>query len=148
MTIEKILLNFSPRRKNLLPALKQVNEHFGVVSEEAIKQMAHFFGLTKVEVFSVASFYDQIRTEQPAELIIQVCDGANCTLKKSNEVIKQIELFFKQKVGDNFNPKVKIERIGCLAQCPFGPNVVINGIVYEKVFPDKVTELLRSYTEK
>lgn len=147
MTTQSILLRYSPCRRNLLPVIKEINREEGFISEIAAELIAKYFDLTQAEVLSVATFYDEIKTKKQPELVIRVCDGINCNLKEAEETLRQIELFFGQKEGEECNARVKIERVSCFGQCLSGPNVQIGETIYDKVFPDRVADLLRSYLE-
>lgn len=146
MTIEKILLSTEPKKENLLKVIRKTNKHFGFFSSRAVKLTARHFDLEEMEVYSAASFYDQINTKKPPQLKIQVCDGANCQTKGVDKIIEAIEAFSNQKEGDDNNPKLKIERMSCLGRCLQGPNVIINGTIYEKMDTGKVIEILGQYT--
>ncbi|HHX58256.1 MAG TPA: hypothetical protein GX706_00580 [Candidatus Moranbacteria bacterium] len=147
MTTQNILLHYSPQRRNLLPVIKEVSREEGFVSETAADLIAKYFNLTRAEVLSAATFYSEVKTKKQPELIIKVCDGANCNLKGSEETLRQIELFLGQKEGDEHNALVKIERVSCFGQCLSGPNVQIGETIYDKIFPDRVIDLLRGYLE-
>lgn len=145
MPITKILLKFEPKKENLLKAIKEINYQEGFISEKTVEILARYFSIKPVEVFSVASFYDEIKVEKPTKILIQICNSANCCLKNSDAIIEVIENFFHQKSGDE-NQKIKIEKISCLGRCLQGPNVVINGTIYEKMNTAKIIEILRQYT--
>jgi len=114
MTIQKILTKFEPKKENLLAVIKEINREMGYVSEESIRALARHFEVKPAAVFSAASFYEHIRTKPSAQLIIEVCDGANCAMKQAENVIEEIEQFFSVKAGDEFSPRVSVKRVGCL----------------------------------
>lgn len=145
MTIEKILLEFDAQSKNLLPALKKINAVFNYVGEAEAQKVADYFSMPLSQVFETASFYDLIKTQKQPSLVIQVCSGANCAVKSSYKVIREIESQLKIRAGDEFNPKVKLEIISCLGQCGSGPVVIVNGNVFTKVTPSNVDDILRNY---
>ena len=145
MTTEKILLEFDAQSNNLLPALKKINAVFGYVGETDAQKVADYFSLPLSKVFETTSFYDLIKTKQQPSLVIQVCSGANCAVKSSYKVIREIENQLKIKAGDEFNPKVKLEIISCLGQCGSGPVVIVNGNVFTRVTPSNVDDILRNY---
>lgn len=145
ITAEKILLEFDPERKNLLPALEKIDAAFGYVGKGEASKTADYFSVPLSKVYEVASFYDLIRTEKQPDLVIQVCSGANCAVKSSFRVIREIESQLRIKAGDNFNPKVKLEIISCLGQCGQGPVMVVNGNVFTRVTPSSVDDILRNY---
>ncbi|MFA7208928.1 MAG: NAD(P)H-dependent oxidoreductase subunit E [Parcubacteria group bacterium] len=145
MAVEKILLEFDPEQKNLLPALKKIDAGFGYVGEEEARKAADYFSVPLSKVYEVASFYDLVKTKKQPGLVIQVCSGANCAVKSSFKVISEIESQLHIKAGDDFNPNVKLEIISCLGQCGQGPVMVVNGNVFTRVTPSSVDDILRNY---
>lgn len=145
MTIQSILLQFEPKRENVLQSIKAINREFGCFDIDAAKKVANYFELPVASVFSAASFYDEIKTKGKVALNIQICDGSNCNLKGADKIIKEVESYFGQKIDDTNNRKVSIERMSCMGNCLAGPVMIINGTVFEKVRPEKVDEILRSY---
>lgn len=144
MNVQKIILQYEPKKKNLLKVIKEINNQEGFFSLESARRVARHFNLKTAEVFSTASFYDQVKTKNPSNCLIQVCDGANCQTKGADKIIETIEMFLKQKEGDE-NQKFTIERISCLGRCLQGPNVIINGTVYEKMDAGKVIEIIQQH---
>lgn len=145
MSIQKILLEFEPNKENLLAAAKAINKAFGYVSAEGVEKLGRYFGMKPSAVYSAISFYDQIKTNPPAQIEIRICDGANCALKRSEQIIEEVERFFGLKEGDKFNPKVHIKRESCFGMCLAGPIMMVNGTIFEKVAPERVDEILRGY---
>ncbi|MFA5962238.1 MAG: NAD(P)H-dependent oxidoreductase subunit E [Parcubacteria group bacterium] len=146
LTIEKILLEFDPELKNILPALKKVNANFGYVGEKEAGVVAQYFELPLAKVYETASFYDLLQTKNPPILAIKVCSGSDCSLERSGVIIQEIENYFHIKVGDEFNLKVRLEKISCLGRCGEGPIMVVNGKVYEKVTASGVHRILGEWS--
>jgi len=145
MTIQQILLAFEPEKKNILPVVKAVNEELGWISEEAVQKIARYFDESESHIFSVASFYDEINTEKPAELVVEVCDSANCQTKNAEKLIKDVQSFLKIKEGDSSNQKFLLKRMSCLGRCLEGPVVRINGVIYTKVTSSRIVELIQNH---
>lgn len=144
-TLQKILLEYDPLLENLLPALKEISAVFGYVSKKDAQVIADYFSIPLSKVFETASFYDLIKTEKPADIIIQVCSSINCVSANSFEVVSEIENALKIKAGDEFNPKVRLETISCLGRCAEGPVVAVNGKIYEKVTKSEVHRILKEW---
>lgn len=145
MVVNKILLKFEPEKKNLLAAIKEIAMNKGFFSEKDAKKTAEYFKLSVAEVFSAASFYDEITTKKSAQVLVKFCDSPNCQTKNIEKVIHEIEILYRQKVGDDNNKKLKIERMSCLGRCLDGPIMMINGIIYEKVDPARAIEILSNH---
>ncbi|MFA6047970.1 MAG: NAD(P)H-dependent oxidoreductase subunit E [Parcubacteria group bacterium] len=145
MTVEKILLEFDPEIKNLLPALKKISAGFGYISQNDAQKLAEYFSVPLSRVFETASFYDEIKTKKQPDLVIQVCSSVNCAVSKSFEIVSKIEDYFKIKAGDEFDQKVRLEVMSCLGQCGEGPVVVVNDKVYTNVTKSSVAGVLEEW---
>jgi NADH-quinone oxidoreductase subunit E len=144
-TVQKILLDFDPLKKNILPALKKISVDFRYVSQENAQLVAEYFSVPLSKIFETASFYDLIKTEKPANISIQVCSSVNCAIKNYFEIISEIENALKIKVGDGFNSKINLETVSCLGRCGEGPIMVVNGHVYERVTKSEVHKILKEW---
>lgn len=142
---KEILKEFLPEKKNLLGAIKKINQQNGFFSEQSVELVAEYFGISKSKVFQTASFYDEIKTKKPALVEVGICDSLNCENKSSEKIIQSLENFFQVKVGDDFNEKLKIKRISCQGQCLSGPIMIINGQIYERVTPGFAVEIVKNY---
>lgn len=144
-TTEKILLNYDCKKENLLPALKEVNTFFGFISEKNAQKIADYFSLPLSQVFETASFYDFLKVKNPPQTIIKICSGTVCATMGMRKIIKEIENKLKIKMGDDFNPKIKLESVSCLGHCGEGPILIINDQVYKKVTVSSAYEILEKY---
>jgi len=144
-TTEKILLEFYPEAKNILPAIKNVSAAFGYVSEPDAEKIADYFSVPLSKIYETASFYDEIKITRQPDLIIQVCSGTNCTVGDAFGVIREIESIFGIKAGDEYGQKIKLEIISCLGRCGEGPIVVANGEVFTNVTPSGVHGILSKW---
>lgn len=145
ITVEKILLEFDPEQKNLLPALKKISAAFGYVSQKDGGKIAEYFSLPLSKIYETASFYDMIQVENPPELLIQVCSSTHCAVNRSFEIVKEIENYFHVKAGDDNNPKVKLEVVSCLGMCGDGPIVVVNGKIHTGVTNSSIAGILKGW---
>jgi len=145
MGIQKILLQFEPRPENLLAALKEIQKENGYVGEKEAEKIAKYFSLPLAQVYSAASFYDQIKTEKTRKKIIKVCSGGPCLSEKSMEVVRQIEMMLKIEMENDGHSKYKLEWMSCMGMCDRGPIVMIDDQVFEKVRPEMVDDILRNY---
>lgn len=73
-----ILQPYRGQRGATVPVLEKVQEELGYLPEEAISEIANFLGLTKNEIYGVASFYALFRFERRGEHTIRVCQGTAC----------------------------------------------------------------------
>lgn len=130
----------SLKKKNLLRAIKDINKNFGWFGKEALDEAASHFGMTAAEVYSAASFYDEINLEEPPQLTVQICNSANCQSKGVDSMISELEAFFNGRAGHG--GKLKFEKISCLGRCLEGPVMRVNGTFYTKMNKAKAMEVI------
>lgn len=145
LTIEKILLDFSPSAGNILPVIQKVSAAFGYVDEKNAEKIADYFSITKSQVYETASFYDLTKTKKSSQMMIQVCFSTHCALNHAAEIIAEIENILHIKAGDENHPKFQLEKISCVGRCGEGPIVIVNGKVYERVMVAMVRGMLEEW---
>jgi NADH-quinone oxidoreductase subunit E len=146
MTTEKILLDYDPVKKNLLPALKKISAVFEYISKKDAQKIADYFSTPLSKVYQTASFYDLIQTEKMPRVRIKVCSSVNCVLGESLKIIKEIENVLHIKKGDKNNSDINLESASCFGRCDEGPVVEINDKVYTKVTVSSVHGILEEWT--
>ncbi len=138
-----ILSSFPKDRRQLIRILKAVQEEYGYISEEAMEKIAEYLGMPKVEVYGVATFYNQFRFVPLGKYHIVVCMGTACHSMGGDLVLDA----FKRELGIDVEEVTEdlmfsLSRVGCVGCCTKAPVVIVNGEVYAKMTPFKVEELL------
>ena len=141
----------------VLPIIHMVQEKHGYICGEAIPWIAQMCNSTPIHVAGVVSFYPGIRRMCPGKWHIRVCHTIACALSGGEELLAYI----CRKIGVNpadmteQEPMVvsadglwSIEAVECLANCGFGPNVMINDTLYSQVDEKKVDALVEEYSKK
>jgi len=147
-TLQKILLDFEPDPKNLLPLLKRVNGVFGYVSQRNIYLIAEYFSMSPAEVFSALSFFDDLRFSRKSDVEIKICMSAPCELKGSSKVVAEIEHFLGVRADKEKTAKIEIKTSSCQGRCQRGPVVIVNDNVYDRVKSETVDDILGPYFAK
>jgi len=78
---KEILGRAGSGRENLMPMLQQIQAAFGYLPREAMIETARFLNVPEVDVYSVATFYNQFRLTPPGRHSIRVCMGTACHVK-------------------------------------------------------------------
>ncbi len=141
-TVQKILLEYEPEKRNLLSVLREINSEFGYISEKSAKVVADYFELPMSQVFETASFYDLLETREVSGIDIEVCFGGGCCISGSGKIIKEIEKIFGIKEGDMASKKIRLRKMSCVGMCDEGPVVKINGKIYTKVDKNKLEKII------
>ena len=123
--------------------LQKVQEELGYLSEEAISEVAAFLGLSKNEVYGVASFYAQFRFERQGEHTIRVCQGTACYVQGGQRVLETMERELGIQSGETSEDyKFSLEKVACFGSCALAPVIVVDKAVYGKMTTVKAKNLL------
>jgi NADH-quinone oxidoreductase subunit E len=131
-------------RSALLPLLHLVQSHEGYVSADGIAFCATQLGLTRAEVAAVATFYTMYKREPAGDWLVSVCTNTLCDALGGQRVFD--ELSEQLGVGHNettADGSVTLEHAECLAACDFGPVLTVNYEFFDKVTPERATEIVR-----
>jgi NADH-quinone oxidoreductase subunit E len=145
MSIQKILLKFEPKPENLLSVLKEIQKENRCIEKKECEAVAEYFSLPLARVFSVASFFDQLKTKKELKKIIKICSGGPCLGEKSMEVARQVEMLLKIELENDAHPKYKLELMSCVGLCDQGPVMMIDDQIFENVKPETVDDILANY---
>ena len=73
---------------------------------------------------------------------IKVCMGSSCFARGNAQNLEFIENYIKE---HNIIADVDLSGERCTGNCAMGPNITINGIVYEQVDEDKIRKILDDF---
>ncbi|MDO8690421.1 MAG: NAD(P)H-dependent oxidoreductase subunit E [Dehalococcoidia bacterium] len=144
--LKALLSEFPPERGSLLPVLREVNEAYGYVSEEAVDQIADYLRMTANQVFGTLTFYSELRTQPAGEKTVKFCVGPACYLKG----IERIERAFEQELGvppgeTTPDGRFTLERTHCNGACAQSPMLSVDDIIYTKVRAEDAAKILEDW---
>jgi len=132
----------------LIQALINIQERFGYLPEDKLKEVATRFGVGEAHVWGVATFYNIFRLKPLGKTHIKVCMGTACHLAGGKLVVEAAERELRIKVGETTEDlRFSLERVACVGCCMLAPVVVINEKVYPRMSPLKFEEILIGYRE-
>ena len=144
-----ILGRYKKEGSNLIPLLQEVQEKLGYLPKEAMQEVASFLEIPEVEVYGVATFYNQFRFTPLGKHHTRVCMGTACHLRGGRLILEALERELDIKVGDTSEDgNFSLERVACIGCCMLAPVMVIGDKIYPKVTPFKVEETLIPYKQE
>jgi len=153
--LETILMPFTGKSQQTIPALQAVQEKLGYLPKEAIEDVAHTLGLPAGEVFGVATFYAQFRLKPIGKNIITVCRGTACHVSGSLGILKELERTLGIYAGEtDTNREFTLQTVACFGACARAPIAVVEilGVPGRKVHgymsKVKAVDLIESIKEK
>jgi NADH:ubiquinone oxidoreductase subunit E len=145
-TIKKELIRYETKRTAILPILHAIQDEYGWVQDKHIDALESTYGLNRVQIKEVLTFYKAYYQEKPRKHPIQFCDNIVCCMMGAKDVMKRIEGHIQrleQKMGED----APFEMIGvpCLGVCDQAPAMLVNKDRHHKVTVENVDQILSKY---
>ncbi len=140
----QVLAAYRGQRGATIPVLQKVQEMLGYLPEEAISEVARALGMSKNEVYGVATFYAQFRFEKQGEHTVKCCQGTACYVQGGRRILDAVEdeLNLPQGKTTTTDYKFTVETVACFGACALAPVMVVDSTVYSKLTPSKAREIL------
>ncbi len=138
----------------ILPILHVIQKKFGYISGDAMLWTANKINSTPVHVLGVVTFYPGLRQICPGKFHIRICKTLACGMGGAEELadifcqklsIDRSSLSHDNPIAISPDGKWSIEFVECLANCGFGPNIMVNDTLHSHMTPDKVDEVISQY---
>jgi NADH-quinone oxidoreductase subunit E len=147
--VDEILRSHKKEKKNLILLLQEVQTRLGYLSKEAMQKIAGFLEMPEVEVWGVATFYNQFRFVPLGKHHTVVCMGTACHLAGGKLILDALERELDIKVGETSEDgNFSLERVACIGCCMLAPVIVIGDKIHPKMTPFKVEEVLVPYKQE
>lgn len=144
--IEAVITRFSQDPGRLIDILHEIQAMNGFIPKKAITQIGLSLGMSEVDVRQTISFY-HFFTEKPAgKYAVYLNNSAVAEMMGRKEVAET----FEKEVGAQFNSVSDDEMFGLWDTSDIGmndqePAALINGVVFTKLTPSKVKELIAGF---
>jgi len=147
--LSTILEKHGGEEKSLIPLLLEIQKEFGYLPKESMKKVAEVLGMKPIDVWGVATFFNQFRLTPLGENHVKVCLGTACHLAGGRLVQEALERELKIKVGETSEDgRFSLERVACIGCCMLAPVMVLKDKIYPKMSSFKVEESLIPYRQK
>ena len=144
--LSSVLAPYRGQKGATIPVLQKAQEELGYLPEEAISEIANFLGLSKNEIYGVASFYAQFRFERQGEHTVKVCQGTACHVKGSHRILEEVETELGIQPGGTTNDyKFSLERVACVGCCALAPVMLVDSTVHAKMTIAEAKKILKKY---
>jgi NADH-quinone oxidoreductase subunit E len=144
--VKRVLGRFGRRKRNLIPVLQQVQDELGYLPKEAMLEIAHFLDIPAIDVYSVATFYNQFRFNPPGRHSIRVCLGTACHMKGGYITLdawkRRLEIDQGETTPDR---EFDLDTVACVGCCAMAPVTVVDDKPEGKVEPTKVDGMMLTF---
>ena len=144
--IEGLLTRYETKRSAILPALHAIQDEHGWIKEEHVDELHNKYGLNRVHVKEVITFFDVYHDEPTKKHTIRFCGNLTCCMLGAKESIARIKDHIKkyeEKSGGE--SPFGLEVFPCLGKCDGAPVALVGKDRHELITADKVDEMLTKY---
>jgi len=122
-----------------------VQETFGYISEESVRQISQFLRLSENQIFGVASFFSKFRFDEPGRKSIKVCMGTACHVHGGGFLSDTLGWQLGITVGQSTKDKAfDFQRVNCLGCCALAPVVQVNEKIHARTMVTQLKEILQN----
>src|SRR4030042_3640054 len=126
--LSNILKRHGGEHNGLIPILLEIQKEFGYLPKEAMKRVAEYLGMKPVDVWGVATFFNQFRLTPLGKNHVKACLGTACHLAGGRLVLEALERELNIKVGEtSADGHFSLERVACIGCCMLAPVAVFKG---------------------
>lgn len=141
----KILSLHQGKRQEVIPLLQEVQEQFGYLPKNAIKEISKFLKIPESKIYGVVTFYAQFYLTPRGKNIVRVCRGTACHVRGGRTVKETAEKFLNIKESETTSDyKFTLETVACVGTCFLAPVMMINQNYYGRLNSKKVETILKS----
>lgn len=141
---QKIKSAYQGTKSEIIPILQDIQSRYGYLPEEVMEEVSGFVGVSKSEVFGVATFYSQFRFTPQERKHVMVCKGTACHVCGADKIMEGIERHLQIKEGEvTFDMEYSLESVGCLGCCALAPCTMVNGEIKSNISLKDVKRLFK-----
>ena len=147
--LESILKGRSSQPHQLIEVLQDVQESYGYIPEEAMREISKTLGVPLIEVYRVASFYKAFKLKPSGKYVITICNGTACHVRGAQLLLDQAMSQLGIKSGEVTDDGMfSIEHVNCLGACALGPIASENGSYHHHMTPAKLRKFINSLSRE
>lgn len=141
--LEQRVANAVTRREAAVDVMKELQRHYGWLTDEAVQEAAQLLGLSPLQVDELATFYEMIYRRPVGRHVIHVCDSISCWSAGGESLLKQLERRLGIETGATTGDGLfTLLPCCCLGNCGNAPAVMVADRLYGPVAPDQIAALL------
>ena len=128
---------------DLVNILHDLQAEFRYLTEAAMRETASCLGLSRAQVYGVATFYQGFHTEPRGEHTCTVCVGTACHVRGAPRLLEQLERDAGVTAGGTTpDLTLSVEEVGCVGACAIGPLVILDGDTHGHMTADTLSRLV------
>ncbi|RII28715.1 MAG: NADH-quinone oxidoreductase subunit NuoE [Geobacter sp.] len=138
----RIVAAINPREA-AVDVMKELQRHYGWLTDEAVGEAAELLGLTPLQVEELATFYEMIYRRPVGKRVIHVCDSISCWAVGGETMLSHLALRLGVGPGETTSDGIfTLLPCCCLGNCGEGPTMMIGDTLYGRLTVESIDEIL------
>ncbi len=134
---------FAAPQSGLLPALHQIQDARGHISDEAVAELAKAHNLSRAEVEGVIGFYHDFHRAPQGRHRLRVCRAESCQAMGGEALAEHAGKVLGTEFGaTTADGAVTLEAVYCLGNCACSPAVMLDDRLLGRVTAERLDALL------
>jgi NADH-quinone oxidoreductase subunit F len=144
---EQVVERIGRSPQALIPLLQAIQDHYGYLPEEVLRQVCTVSGIRPAAVTGVSSFYDMFRHQPAGKHIIRVCHGTACHVTGADRMEESLRRYLHIPVDTDTDAERQftIEQIACLGCCTLAPVMKIGPSTYGQITVEKLPAIFNEF---
>ncbi len=130
-------------REAAVDVMKELQNHYGWLTDEAVREAAELLGLSTAQVDELATFYEMIYRRPVGKKIIHVCDSISCWAMGGETLLAHMAARLGIEPGQTSHDGMfTLLPCACLGMCGDGPALMIGKKLIGRVTPEQAVDIL------
>ena len=144
--INEELTHYPTKQAVCIDAMLIVQRRRGWVSDESIRDLAEFLGMSSADLDGVATFYNLIRRKPVARHVTLICDSVSCWIMGCERVRDHLCTRLGTTLGGSTaDGRFTLLPIVCLGACDHAPAIMIDDDLHTNLDEQRIDEILDGY---
>ena len=127
LQLDSILKGRKSQPHQLIEVLQDVQDCYGYIPEDAMRQVSDSLGVPQIEVYRVASYYKAFKLKPQGRHSVSVCLGTACHVRGAPKLLERVADTLKINPGGTSDDlRFSLATVNCLGCCAVGPVLTVD----------------------
>lgn len=141
--LERRVAHAVTRREAAVDVMKELQNHYGWLTDEALAEAAGLLGLSPLQVEELATFYEMIYRRPVGRSVVHVCDSISCWARGGETLLRHLESLLGIEAGQTTpDGAVTLLPCCCLGNCGDSPSLIIGEQLHGRVSLERAAEIV------
>lgn len=147
--LKAVIEEYRGKKGPLMPVMQRAQDIFGYLPEEAQELIADELDVPRTKIYGIATFYAQFSLQPKGKIVVGVCMGTACYVRKASDVLDAIKKELGLEVGKTTEDGLfTLEGTRCLGCCGLAPVMMVNDDVYGQLTGKEVGDIIKQYRKR